>query len=104
MEGNSKYNPFEGVNLAFVFHNSQTTGATDVVVTPEIMGNAQKVFRTKKPFIVHMYDWDLDKLSIDDVHMVFDAIHNSFVTHQFSDPLKGKTNQAAYKTLTARVL
>lgn len=85
--GESKYNPFIGTNLTFIFHDKETVGGPIEQISPRVIEYAQKVFKTTKPFTVYMFDWDLGTLTTDEVQQIFSAIHASFTTHSFSDPL-----------------
>ena len=97
--GESKYNPFDGVNLAFVHHDAQTTGRPEIYVKQSIINYAQSVFNTTKPFVVFMFDWDLQVLSVQEIQTIFKGINTSFATHSFTDPL-GKSTPI---TLVAKV-
>ena len=97
--GESKYNPFVGKNLAFVFHDKETEGTATVMVSQNVMEYARKVFRTDKDFVVEMFDWDLENLSSEQLIAIFNGIHRSFVTCSFSNPL----GIAAPTTLVAQV-
>ena len=85
--GESKYNPFSGKNLAFVLHDKETEGTATVMVSPNVMEYARKIFRTDKDFVVEMFDWDLETLSSEQLMAIFNDIHRSFVTCSFSDTL-----------------
>ena len=85
--GESKYNPFSGKNLAFVLHDKETEGMATVMVSPNVMEYARKIFRTDKDFVVEMFDWDLETLSSEQLMAIFNDIHRSFVTCSFSDTL-----------------
>lgn len=114
--GESKYNPFSGKNLAFVLHDKETEGTATVMVSPNVMEYARKIFRTDKDFVVEMFDWDLETLSSEQLMTIFNDIHRSFVTCSFSDtlgiatpttlvaqvktpalPVRGKTNKRRIK-------
>ena len=97
--GESKYNPFVGKNLAFVFHDKETVGTANIVVSQNVMEYARRVFKTDKDFIVEMFDWDLETLSPEHLISIFNGIHGSFVNFSFSDP----SGIASPTTLVAQV-
>lgn len=91
-QGKSKYNPFEGENHAFIFHDKETKGIANVTISPNVIEYARKVFKTDMNFVVHMFDWDLEVLTQEQLKNIFNGIHASFVSHSFSDPLGISTN------------
>lgn len=97
--GESKYNPFDGKNLAFVFHDKETVGTGNIMVSHNVMEYARRVFRTDKDFIVEMFDWDLNTLQTCQLTEIFNGIHSSFVSSSFTDPLR----MAPPTTLVAQV-
>lgn len=96
-EKTTKYNPLNGQNIAFTFHDKNTTGSTNSYVSANLMDAAQKLFRSGNNFIITLYDWDLDTLSDNEIQIVFKSINNSFINQEFSDPL-ANTEHKALKT------
>lgn len=70
-EGLSKYNPFIGTNFTFVFYDKNTVGGPIEQVSPQVIEYAQRVFKTNKEFIVHMFDWNLEVLSTSELQQIF---------------------------------
>lgn len=93
----TKYNPLIGQNIAFTFHDKNTTGTTNPNVSAKLMDAAQKLFRSGNNFVVTLYDWDLDLLSVNEIKLIFQNINNSFISQEFSDPL-ANTEHKAVKT------
>ena len=90
----SKYNPLQGDNIAFVFHDKRTEGTTNANISSNLMEGAQKMFKSSNNFIVTLYDWDLDILTKDEIKLVFRNINASFAGNEFSDPLANTEHRA----------
>ena len=97
----SKYNPLIGQNIAFVFHDKNTEGTTNAIVSAKLMEGAQKLFKSSNNFIVTIYDWDLDVLSADEIKIIFRNINTSFTGKDFYDPLANTEHKATVTPIKA---